>query len=236
MKRNDGKVYPYYTNNSFANPLSASYRQPYTQYTAPIRHFMTQQPSYNQQRCISQTEADYMAMNRLLWLEHVNWTRMTITSIVFQLPDLPFVEQRLLQNATDLGNCLRPFYGDQIADHYAKLIHEHLVIAAELVTAAAKGDAITAEVKEKAWYKNADDIALFLSSINPYLSYEALQKMLYKHLELTKIEAVTMIQQKYKEDVAVFDEIEAEALAMSDMIASAIVQQFFYLFKCPYMC
>ena len=75
--------------------------------------------SYLDQRCISKAESDYLAMNRLLWMEHVNWTRMTIISIVFQLPDLPFVQQRLLQNATDLGNCLRPFYGDQIADHYA---------------------------------------------------------------------------------------------------------------------
>lgn len=153
---------------------------------------------------------------------------MTITSIVFQLPDLPFVQQRLLQNATDLGNCLRPFYGDQIADHYAKLIHEHLVIAGELVTAAVKGDTNTVNAKEKEWYKNADDIVLFLSSINPYLTKDALQKIFYKHLELTKTEAVTMIQKNYKADVEVFDEIEAEALAMSDMIASAIVCQFFY--------
>jgi len=74
---------------------------------------------------------------------------MTIISIVFGLPDLPFVQERLLQNATDLGNCLRPFYGDQIADRYAELIKEHLLIAAQLVTAAAKGDTATADAKEK---------------------------------------------------------------------------------------
>ncbi|WP_339173764.1 hypothetical protein MKY51_15660 [Solibacillus sp. FSL R5-0691] len=175
-----------------------------------------------------------MAMNRLLWMEHVNWTRMTIISIVFQLPDLPFVQKRLLQNATDLGNCLRPFYGDQIADYYAKLIQDHLVIAAELVTAAVKGDTNTVNTKEKEWYKNADDIVLFLSNLNPYLSKAALQEMFYKHLELTKKEAVTMIQKDYQTDIEVFDEIEAEALAMSDMIASAIVMQFFYRFKCPH--
>lgn len=228
-------MYPYYTNNFFTYPLSASYPQPYSQYTAPLRHFLTQQQSYDQ-RCISKTEADYMAMNRLLWMEHVNWTRMTIISIVFQLPDLPFVQQRLLQNATDLGNCLRPFYGDQIADAYAKLIQDHLVIAAELVTAAVKGDTHTVDAKEKEWYKNADDIVLFLSNINPYLNKDALQKMFYKHLELTKNEAVTMIQKNYKADVEIFDEIEAEALAMSDMIASAIVLQFFYRFRCPHIC
>lgn len=229
-------MYPYYINGFFASPLSTFYKQPYSQYTAPLRHFLTQQQTPIDQRCISKTEADYLAMNRLLWMEHVNWTRMTIISIVFQLPDLSFVQQRLLQNATDLGNCLRPFYGDQIADHYAKLIQQHLVIAAELVTAAVKSDTNTVDIKEKEWYKNADDIVLFLSKINPYLSKEALQKMFYKHLELTKKEAVTMIQKNYKADVEVFDEIEAEALAMSDMIASAIVMQFFNRFRCLHIC
>ncbi|MEK4081845.1 hypothetical protein [Solibacillus sp. FSL K6-1126] len=226
-------MYPYYTNGIFTYPLSASYPQPFSQYTAPLRHFLTQKQSYLDQRCISKTESDYMAMNRLLWMEHVNWTRMTITSIVFQLPDLPFVQKRLLQNATDLGNYLRPFYGDQIADHYAKLIQDHLVIAAELVTAAVKGDTNTVNAKEKEWYKNADDIVLFLSNINPYLRKDDLQEMFYKHLELTENEAVTMIQKNYQADIEAFDQIETEALAMSDMIASAIVMQFYYRFRCP---
>ncbi|CAM5420271.1 Acetylglutamate kinase OS=Lysinibacillus sphaericus OX=1421 GN=LS41612_06830 PE=4 SV=1 [Lysinibacillus sphaericus] len=74
---------------------------------------------------------------------------MTIISIVFNLPDLPFVQARLLRNATDLGNCLRPFYGDQIADRYAELIKEHLLIAAQLVTAANKGDGQQQRLKNK---------------------------------------------------------------------------------------
>ncbi|NYF26453.1 hypothetical protein HDC33_003348 [Sporosarcina sp. JAI121] len=156
----------------------------------------------------------------------MNWTRMTIISIVFGLPDLQFVQERLLRNATDLGNCLRPFYGDRLADRYAVLIKEHLVLAAELVTAATKGDAKKAAEAEKQWYRNADDIAKFLSSINPYAVKEEVRKMLYTHLALTKLEAVYMIQKKFKEDIEVFDKIEAQALEMSDMIAEAIVMQF----------
>lgn len=216
-----------YSYGFYGNPLNAAYAPPYNQYTAPVRYILNLK---DPRRCISKAESDYLAMNRLLWLEHVNWTRMTIISIVFGLPDLPFVQERLLRNATDLGNCLRPFYGDQIADRYTELIKEHLVIAAQLVTAAAKGDAATAATKEKEWYRNADDIALFLSRINPYLSKEEVQKMFYSHLALTKQEAVTMIQKDYQADVKVFDEIEAEVLAMSDMIAGAIVMQFCYLF------
>ena len=206
------------------------YRQPFSQYSAPIRYFLVQPPSIHDNRCRSKQEFDFISMNRLLWMEHVNWTRMAITSIVFNLPDVKFVEARLLRNATDLGNCLRPFYGDQIADRYASLIHDHLLIAAELVSAAAKGDTATAAAKEKAWYQNADDIALFLSRINPYLSEAEVKKMFYTHLDLTKQEAVTMIQKKYEEDIKIFDQIEMEALLMSDMIAEAIIKQFYQYF------
>ncbi|MBE1557053.1 acetylglutamate kinase [Sporosarcina limicola] len=169
-------------------------------------------------------------MNRLLWMEHVNWTRMTIISIVFGLPDLQFVQERLLRNATDMGNFLRPFYGDKIADRYTVLITEHLLLAAELVTAAVMGDAEKAAEAEKQWYRNADDIAEFLSGINPYLGKEEVRKMFYTHLALTKLEAVYMIQKDFKAGIEVFDKIEAQALEMSDMIVFAIIRQFYYLF------
>lgn len=39
-----------------------------------------------------------------------------------------------------------------------------------------------------------------------------------------------MIQKDYQADVQVFDQIEAEVLEMSDMIAMAIVMQFCYRF------
>lgn len=202
-----------------------NYWGPSSNYTAPVRYILNTPDLYGRQ-FISKAEADYKAMNRLLWEEHVNWTRMTIISIVFKLPDLPEVQARLLRNATDLGNCLRPFYGDQIADKYAELIKAHLVIAAELVTAAANGDTKAAAEKEKEWYRNADEISMFLSSINPYIDLEEIRKMLYMHLALTKQEAVTMIEGNFREDVAVFDEIEAQALEMSDMIADGIIRQF----------
>lgn len=219
----------FYTNSFPSYPNRTvnllNYWGPSSSYTAPVRHILNTRDLYGRE-FISKAEADFKAMNRLLWEEHVNWTRMTIMSIVFKLPDLEEVQARLLRNATDMGNSLRPFYGDQIADKYADLIKKHLVLAAELVTAAASGDTKTAAEKEKEWYRNADEISVFLSSINPYINLEEIRKMFYTHLALTKQEAVTMIEGNFKEDVAIFDKIEAQALEMSDMIADAIIRQF----------
>lgn len=221
-------MYPNYI--WYPHNLSSIYPEPYSQYTAPLRYILSKSSESPHYRYLSPAEADFINMNRLLWEEHVSWTRMTIISIVFNLPDLPFVQKRLLQNAADLANCLRPFYGNQTADQYAKLIQEHLVIAAELVTAAVNEESETVAEKEKELYRNADDIARFLSQINPYLQEEMVRQMFYTHLDLTKQEAVMMIEGNYQQDIDIFDEIEAQALEMSDMIAKAIIMQFPHVF------
>ena len=43
-----------------------------------------------------------------------------------------------------------------------------------------------------------------------------------------------MIQKKYKEDIATFDQIVMEVLMMSDMFTNAVVMQFYQYFQCRY--
>ncbi|GKV54616.1 hypothetical protein NCCP2222_05630 [Sporosarcina sp. NCCP-2222] len=180
--------------------------------------------------CYSKAQVELWNKNRLLWQQHVTWTRMAITAIVFKVPDLKYVLARLLRNATDMGDSLKPYYGEQIGNIYSNLISEHLMIAADLVTAAVNGETEKAAQKEKEWYRNADKIAEFLNQINPYIDKEAFRKMLYSHLALTKLEAVCMIQKNFELEVQVFDQIEAEALMMADMISEGIFKQFPYRF------
>ncbi|OZU87613.1 hypothetical protein CIL03_16120 [Virgibacillus indicus] len=177
-----------------------------------------------QDQCVSQAAVDLMRDNRSLWEEHVAWTRMTIISLTYNLPDLEFVIARLLQNATDMGDMIRPIYGEAAADTYAALIQEHLLIAADLVNAAIAGDEQAAMTAEQMWYNNADEIAVFLSSINRFLPEEEVRAMFYLHLDLTKQEAVFMINKEYQKDVAIYDEIEEQAREMSDTISEAMIK------------
>ena len=85
---------------------------------------------------------------------------------------------------------------------------------------------------EKKWFHNGDEIATFWSgAINPYLSLEDFRKMFYEHLMLIKQGMVSMFNSDFKVGVEVFDKMETEALKMVDMITSAIVKQFPYMFK-----
>ncbi|MGZ9584379.1 acetylglutamate kinase [Paenibacillus marinisediminis] len=180
---------------------------------------------------MTKSQCDFRAYMRLLWNQHVEWTRMVIMSIVFGLPDLEASIARLLQNATDSGNSLKPYYGEQAAAQYAKLMNDHLVLAADLVKAAKAGDMQKAAEIEKKWYANADEIVQFLGSIMPYLDQEQFKKMFYNHLALTKSEAVSMLKKDYKTSIKLYDQIEMEALMMAEMLSDAIIKQFPQMFQ-----
>jgi LysM repeat protein len=163
---------------------------------------------------------------RLLWEQHITWTRLTIISMVFNLPDVELVTQRLLRNPTDFEAALLPLYGNQAASKFSELLRAHLVIAADLVKAAKAGDTNAAAQTEKNWYDNAREIAAFLAGINPYWSRQMWEQMMFDHLALVKNEAVFMLNGEFSKGIELYDEMERLAMLMADVMTNGIVKQF----------
>lgn len=151
---------------------------------------------------------------------------MVISSLIFDAPDRDYEIQRLLRNPKDFANVLRPFYGDQVANRFDELLTEHLAVAADLVNAAKAGDTMLVNEINTIWYQNGTDIAMFLSQINPYFTFEEWQQMFFTHLDLVKEEAITLLNQEYQRSIDVYDEMEIQILEMSDMMARGIMRQF----------
>lgn len=162
----------------------------------------------------------------ILWEQHVAWTRFTILSMVLNLPDLSFVTHRLLRNPKDFELALIPFYGTKSAAKFSNLLKNHIVIAVQLVKASIIGDTRSATAIEKSWYNNANEISMFLASINPYWSTDNWKKMFYNHLAMTKNEAVYMLTRNYSAGINEYDAIEKQALKMADVMADGILKQF----------
>jgi hypothetical protein len=177
-------------------------------------------------RRISRAHLDLNNTLRLLWEQHVWWTRSFIISVAADLPDLDAVTARLLQNPRVFQAVLEPLYGPGIAAEFARLFTEHLTIAAELVQAAKAGDAARAADAERRWYINADEIARFLARINPFWSQMQWRTMLGEHLALTKDEAVAILSGNYEQSIRIFDQIELQALEMADVMTEGLARQF----------
>lgn len=164
---------------------------------------------------------------RQLWEDHVTWTRLAVISLTTDAEDTNATVGRLLTNQTDLGNAIKPYYGPAAGNKLTSLLRRHILIAADLISAARKGDQAGVTAQQARWTVNADEIATLLSSANPRSwKLGAMKAMMRDHLRLTTDEVVARLQRNWTADVRAYDRIHLQILRMSDMLAAGIVTQF----------
>ena len=164
---------------------------------------------------------------RQLWEDHIVWTRLAIISLTTASPDTEATVGRLLENQTDLGNAVKPFYGKAAGNKLTAELRRHILIAADLIAAAKAGDQAKLAEEQARWAKNADDIAAVLASVNPrFFKLAVLKAEMAMHLRLTTEEAVARLQGNWAADVAAYDKIHRHILHMSDYLSDGLVKQF----------
>jgi hypothetical protein len=170
---------------------------------------------------------DFRNAMRKLWEDHITWTRLYIVSAAADLPDKDLTAQRLLQNQVDIGNAIKPFYGDDAGNQLTALLKDHILGAADLIAAAKAGDKAKVDAASAKWYTNADDIATFLSTANPKAWPLADMKMGMKmHLDVTLQEAVDRLGGKYADDIADYDKVHEHILGLADLLSTGLISQF----------
>src|SRR5436853_3629681 len=168
---------------------------------------------------------------RELWEDHVTWTRNVIFNIIDDLPGTDQAVKRLLKNQDDIGNAIKPYYGEEAGNKLAALLHTHITQAADILKALKKDDKASVDRLSKQWTENADEISTFLAKANPNWKLDEMKKMMRDHLSLTTAEAVARHTKDYAGDVAAYDKVHHEILEMSDMLSEGIVKQFPDKFK-----
>jgi hypothetical protein len=164
---------------------------------------------------------------RRLWEDHVTWTRLFIVSFAANLPDLQATTDRLLQNQVDIGNAVKPFYGEAAGNQLTDLLRQHILTAADLLAAAKAGDTSAFQQAQDDWYANAEQIAVFLHDANPRnWPLADLDSMMKTHLDLTLQEASDQLGGNYAASVADFDAVETEIIGMADTLSTGIIAQF----------
>jgi hypothetical protein len=164
---------------------------------------------------------------RKLWEDHVTWTRLAVISLTTDAPDTQASVGRLLANQTHIGNAVKPFYGAAAGKQLTALLREHILIAADLIAAAKKGDQQAVASAQARWNANADQIATLLSKANPrYWKLGPMKAMMRAHLGLTTNEVLARLQKKWAADVRAYDRVHVQILHMADMLSDGLVKQF----------
>ena len=164
---------------------------------------------------------------RQLWEDHITWTRLYIVSAAAGLPDVTPTAERLLTNQRDIGDAIKPFYGDAAGAGLTALLRGHILTAAKLIGAAKSGDTAAVSSATAAWYANADSIATFLSFANPrQWPVATLRAAMKMHLDLTLQEATARLHGDWAADIAAYDAVHRHILQMADVLSDGIIKQF----------
>jgi hypothetical protein len=177
-----------------------------------------------QGRTSSET-ALYTAM-RLLWAQHMEWTYATIAAFAADTKGLPATLDRLLANQADIGNAVKPFYGNEAGDALTKLLKAHINGAVPILVAAKAGRTGDLKKAVTAWYANAKAIGDFLAGANPAWPKSEMESMMKLHIDQTLTYATAQLQGKYADSIAAYDEAEAHMQEMADMLSAGLVKQF----------
>lgn len=166
-----------------------------------------------------------------LWIEHAWWTRNYIISNLAGLGDEKDVLERLLQNQTDIGNIIKPYYGAEAGNKLTELLKKHILIAGKIIEAAKVKDQNNVEKYNKEWFRNADAIVEFLIEANPNWSKEELTDMFYTHLRFITDGVTARLNKDWKGDIRLAGLNEEHLIHISGVLADGIVKQFPEKFK-----
>ena len=171
-------------------------------------------------------KAELRTAMRKLWEDHITYTRNAIISLLGSLPDVDAVSARLMKNQEDIGNAVKPYYGNDAGTKLTGLLKEHISEAVDVVEDAKAGDKTKLAADQKKWSDNGKQIADFLAAANPNWDKAMLEQMLQKHLDLTTGEVTNRLAKNWTADIKSYDDGHDHMLMFSDTLSDGIVKQF----------
>lgn len=159
--------------------------------------------------------------------DHVIWLRSYMVSLLANLPDISYVEERFAKNHDSLMNCMREFYGDNLADNLIVTGEDFVHLITDLLNVIEVGDTTKVSSIEADLITNVENISNLLSIANPYYSKEELIDLYKTSLILTKYEFIARMSGDYSADIVYFDMLMHHAVVLADYISKGITEKFF---------
>jgi hypothetical protein len=173
------------------------------------------------EQCITYEEMNEIFGIRMFWFELVTWIRNYMFSRYLNLGSTEAVYQRLLQVPVDYINVLKQIFGDTVTEDYIQLFYTYIELIDAFITAQIEGNIDENRITQLL-YKNADERAAFIASLNPYWDETEWRNRLYNNLRSTIDESTSFLAGNYARNIDIFSTLLDQAESTGNYFAEGL--------------
>lgn len=176
---------------------------------------------FNKQ-CLTYAQMNMIFNARIFWRRFTTWNRVYIISRYVGIGTAEEAFSHLYLETSGFGDMLQIVYERESSYRLSRLVNLFTFIFRDLVSSHIQGNLEAVRQNVDRLYKNADDMAAFLASINPFLDEAEWKSMLHAYAKATIEEANSFITGNYSKDLELFQQLTEISNQMGDSLAEGL--------------
>ena len=164
---------------------------------------------------------------RDLWVGHIFWLRHVVSNIATNDPEeRNAAEQEVETNTKQIANTMTPFYGEAASEKLYRLLDGNIGAVEEYSEATVAGNKRQQDAALAHLATNADEIADFLSHLNPYLQKDIVRGLIATHGAHHVLQINQYKTKDYAPLGATWPMMRQHVYVIADTVIAALAKQF----------
>jgi len=164
---------------------------------------------------------------RDLWVGHIFWVRHAVSNIATNDPEERDTAKKEVEaNTKQIANTITPFYGEVAAEKLYRLLDGNIGAVEEYSEATVAGNKRQQDAALAHLASNADEIAYFLSQLNPYLKKDIVRSLIATHGAHHVLQINQYKIKDYAPLGATWPMMRQHVYVIADTLTTALVKQF----------
>ena len=164
---------------------------------------------------------------RDLWVGHIFWVRHVVSNIATNDPaERDAAEKEVVANTKQIANTMTPFYGEATSEKLYRLLDGNIGAVQEYSEATVAGNKLQQDAALVHLASNADEIADFLSHLNPYLQKDIVRGLIATHGAHHVLQINQYKTKDYAPLGATWPMMRQHVYVIADTMTTALAKQF----------